>query len=60
MVMYLCRKYLEYYSLKQIGDAVGGKDHTTVISGIDKIKKLIETDSNMKVTIEDIENKINK
>ena len=60
IVMYLCRKYLDLYSLKQIGDAVGGKDHTTVISGVDKIKKLIETDSNMRNTVEEIEKKINK
>ena len=60
IVMYICRKYLDLYSLKQIGDAVGGKDHTTVISGVEKIKNLISTDSNMRTTIEEIEKKIGK
>ena len=60
IVMYLCREYLDRYSLKQIGDAVGGKDHSTVINGIDRIKNLIETDSNMKITIDEIEKKISK
>lgn len=60
IVMYMCRKYLDLYSLKQIGDAVGGKDHTTVISGVEKIKNLINTDSNMRITIEEIEKKIEK
>lgn len=60
IVMYLCREYLDRYSLKQIGDAVGGKDHSTVINGIDRIKKMIETDSNMRITIEEIEKKIRK
>lgn len=59
IVMYLCRKYLERYSLQQIGAAVGGKDHSTVLNGIDKIKKLILNDSNMKLTIETIEKKLN-
>ena len=60
IVMYLCREYLDRYSLKQIGDAVGGKDHSTVINGIDRIKNMIETDSNMRITIEEIEKKIRK
>ena len=60
IVMYICRKYLDLYSLKQIGDAVGGKDHTTVISGVEKIKNLIESDSNMRTTVEEIEKKIGK
>ncbi len=60
IAMYLCREYLDRFSLKQIGDAVGGKDHTTVISGIEKIKKLIETDSNIRITIEEIEKKLSK
>ncbi|MCR5702479.1 MAG: chromosomal replication initiator protein DnaA [Lachnospiraceae bacterium] len=58
IVMYLCRKYLDRYSLDQIGNAIGGKDHSTVIHGIERITGLIETDSNMKITIDEIENKI--
>ena len=58
IVMYLCRKYLERYSLQQIGSAVGGKDHSTVLNGITKITKLIETDPNMKMTIAAIEKKL--
>lgn len=59
IVMFLCRKYLERYSLQQIGSAVGGKDHSTVLNGITKITNLIESDPNMKVTIETIEKKLN-
>ena len=59
IVMYLCRKYLDRYSLQQIGDALGGRDHSTVLNGVEKIKSLIETDSNMKVTVETIEKKVN-
>lgn len=59
IVMFLCRKYLERYSLQQIGAAVGGRDHSTVLNGIDKINKLIDKDPNMKITIETIEKKLN-
>lgn len=59
IAMYLCRKYMEHYSLQQIGAAVGGRDHSTVLNGIDKIKTLMEKDSNMKLTIETIEKKLN-
>ena len=59
IVMYLCRKYLDRYSLQQNGDALGGRDHSTVLNGVEKIKSLIETDSNMKVTVETIEKKVN-
>ncbi len=59
IVMYLCRKYLDRYSLQQIGDALGGRDHSTVLNGVEKIKSMIDTDSNMKITIETIEKKLN-
>jgi chromosomal replication initiator protein len=31
-------------SLPQIGEALGGRDHTTVMYGVDKIASLMETD----------------
>ena len=58
IVMYLCRKYLDRCSLQQIGRAVGGKDHSTVLNGIAKIEKLMANDPNMKTTIETIEKKL--
>lgn len=59
IVMYLCRKYLDRYSLQQIGASVGGKDHSTVLNGIKKIENLMQEDPSMKVTVETIEKKIN-
>ncbi len=59
VVMYLCRKYLDRYSLKQIGDSVGKRDHSTVLSGIEKIERLMDEDAQMKKTIETIEKKLN-
>ncbi len=58
IVMYLCRKYLDRYSLKDIGNAVGRRDHTTILSGVKKIKALIEKDESMRTTIETIEKKL--
>jgi chromosomal replication initiator protein len=43
VAMYLIRKETSA-SLPQIGEALGGRDHTTVMYGYDKITNLMETD----------------
>lgn len=58
IAMYLCRKYFEHISLKQVGSYLGGRDHSTVLSGVEKITKLMNTDPNLKKTIETIEKKL--
>lgn len=50
--MYICRTFLKE-SLPKIGLEFGGKDHTTVMHSVDKIKKEIKNNS-------DLENEINK
>lgn len=58
VVMYLCRTMTET-SLQAIGDFLGGKDHSTIMSGIKKISTLVETDEGMKNTIEVLRKKLN-
>jgi chromosomal replication initiator protein len=41
--MYLCRQ-LTHASLSEIGRAFGGKDHTTVLHAVDKIRSLLQED----------------
>jgi len=41
MVMYLAREETKA-SLPQIGETLGGRDHTTIMYGCDKISKLVE------------------
>lgn len=43
VAMYLCRDLTDL-SLPKIGDHFGGRDHTTVIHSVDKVRSLIETD----------------
>ena len=43
IAMYLCRELTDL-SLPKIGAVFGGRDHTTVIHAVDKIKTLIQTD----------------
>lgn len=57
--MFLMRKLLGL-SLKEIGRIFGGKDHTTVIHAIDKIKTSIEEDPDFKEKIMGIEQRINR
>lgn len=54
IVMYLSRK-MTNASFPDIGEKLGGRDHSTVIYADNKIKKLIETDQELKKTIQEIE-----
>ena len=57
VAMYLCR-LLTDTALAEIGNIMGGRDHTTVIHGCEKIEKELSTDEMLKSTIENIKNKI--
>lgn len=52
--MYLIRKHLDI-PLKKIGEIFGGKDHTTVMSGISKVDKELKTNEQLKTAIEELE-----
>lgn len=56
--MYLCRK-LTAESLQNIGKALGKKDHTTVLHGIDKITADVKVNEELKNRIDIIIKKIN-
>ncbi len=57
IAMYICRIYLEE-NLTKIGIEFGGKNHTTVMHAVDKIKKEILKDEALNNEIQKIINKI--
>lgn len=57
IAMYICRIILEE-PLTKIGIEFGGKDHTTVMHSVDKIKKQIKTDENFELEINKLINQI--
>ena len=57
IAMYLIRIKLDV-PLKKIGDMFGGKDHTTVMSGISKVEKELKTNDNLKAAIEELEKRL--
>ena len=58
IVMYLCGD-MTNESLQNIGKALGGRDHTTIIHGTKKIASELKTDENLKNTIDILKKKIN-
>ena len=58
VAMYLCRN-LTNISLEDIGAQFGNRNHSTVLSSIRKIEKLVKTDSNTANIIRDITSNIN-
>ncbi len=56
VAMYLCRDLLGL-SYPAIGKFFGGKDHSTVIYAIKKIKKLTDTNKNMQQMVTDLRKK---
>jgi chromosomal replication initiator protein DnaA len=53
IAMYLARQ-LTHASLSEVGRAFGGKDHTTVLHGVDKIQQMLQEDPKFKKTIDSI------
>lgn len=57
IAMYICRIYLNE-NLTKIGIEFGGKNHTTVMHAVDKIKNEISKDENINIEIQKIINQI--
>ncbi|MBE5925527.1 MAG: chromosomal replication initiator protein DnaA [Lachnospiraceae bacterium] len=57
IAMYLCRILTEF-SLDTIGSFMGRRDHSTILHGIEKIQKEVETSESTKNTIEVLKKKI--
>ena len=53
IAMYFIREFTNL-SLPQIGTLFGGRDHTTVIYSVDKIKRELKKDENLKAAVEEI------
>ena len=51
--MYITRSITEL-SLADIGAKFGGRDHTTVLHACQKIENLMQTDRDLRVTVEDL------
>ena len=58
LCMYLARKFTAA-SFPEIGERIGGRDHSTVIYACNKIGKLLETDEKLKALCEEIEEALN-
>ncbi len=56
--MYLIRVLLDTPFTK-IGKAFGGKDHATVMNGVNKVEKQLKTDETLKKVIEELKKRLN-
>jgi len=59
IAMYLIRITLDI-PLKKIGDMFGGKDHTTVMSAIQKVDNGLKNDGELKSAIEELQKRVKK
>ncbi|MHC1749239.1 MAG: chromosomal replication initiator protein DnaA [Cellulosilyticaceae bacterium] len=57
VAMYLCRKLTDL-SLPKIGEKFGGRDHTTIIHGFEKISNELKSDVELSQIINELECKI--
>ena len=57
IAMYLIRTLLDV-SYTKIGQSFGGKDHSTVMNGVEKVEKQLKTDQSLQKAIEDLKNKL--
>ena len=59
VAMYLCRNMTET-PLQEIGKVMGGRDHTTIIHGIEKITKDLENTPTLQNTVDILKKKMNQ
>jgi len=60
IAMYICREILDDPSFPKIGDAFGGRDHTTVLHNVRKIANDMETDAEVARSVKEIISNIKK
>ncbi len=58
IAMYLCKTMTDH-PLDSIGQLLGGRDHSTVIHGINKVKDEIMVDDNFRQVVDTVRKKIN-
>lgn len=58
--IYLARLLNPYYSLEEIGNAFGGRDHSTVLYAIEKVKQRISKDKQFAATMDILVNELKK
>jgi len=58
VAMYLCRKLVPGIALKEIGDAFGGKDHTTVIHAWKRVDHELAANPALSSVLEHLENEV--
>ena len=57
IAMYICRDLLDAPFAK-IGAAFGGRDHTTVMNGVEKVEKSLASDKELQRVVKRIESKL--
>ena len=57
IAMYLCREMTDC-SMSRIGDAMGGRDHTTVLHGCDKVTEDLRTSESLGALMDDIRHRL--
>ena len=59
MTMYLCR-HLAGSHLRQIGEYLGGRDHTTVLHGCQTIEQQLQHDATIRAEVAELQNELMK
>ncbi len=57
ITMYLCREMTDC-SMSRIGDALGGRDHTTILHGCDKVAEDVRTSPTLASLLDDIRHRL--
>ncbi|MBK7466486.1 MAG: chromosomal replication initiator protein DnaA [Saprospiraceae bacterium] len=58
--IYFIKKHLSHLTLKEIGEAFGGKDHSTILHSIKAVDIQMETDKIFRDKVEDFDKKLGK
>ena len=58
MAMYLCKQLIPSLSLSDVGEAFGGKDHTTVLYACDKMSQQVKKNSEIRGILEQLTKRI--
>lgn len=57
VAMYFCKRYTQL-TLALIGNNFGGRDHSTVIHALESVEDMMKTDSNFKLSVEELGKKL--